>query len=68
MIANIGTFIVDVEEFKESFDKNGPNDPKVASKPKEAVDKLKMFTEEYNIRDRKFESYHDGETLFGLPH
>jgi dynein heavy chain len=27
-----------------------------------------MFTEEYNIRDRKYQSYYDGETLFGLPH
>ena len=68
LIQNVHTFVADVEEFKENFDKNGPNDPKVASNPKEAVDKLKMFTEEYLIRERKYKSYYDGETLFGLPH
>ena len=27
-----------------------------------------MFTEEYQVRKRKFDSYFAGETLFGLPH
>jgi hypothetical protein len=68
LINNIGAFIEDVEEFKLSFDQHGPNDPKIAKDPKEAVNRLKMFTEEYNVRHRKFLSYNEGETLFGLPH
>lgn len=27
-----------------------------------------MFNDEYLIRERKFISYHGGESLFGLPH
>ena len=27
-----------------------------------------MFTEEYNVRKRKYDSYFSGETLFGLSH
>ena len=36
--------------------------------PKEALDRLRIFSEEYQIRRRKFESYEAGETLFALPH
>lgn len=27
-----------------------------------------MFADEYSIRKRKYDSYHSGEKLFGLPH
>jgi len=27
-----------------------------------------MFSDEYSIRKRKYDSYHAGEALFGLPH
>jgi len=36
--------------------------------PREALNRLRMFSEEYSIRERKFNSYKAGETLFGLPH
>jgi len=36
--------------------------------PKEALNRLKQFKEEYSIRKRKFDTYNAGETLFGLPH
>jgi dynein heavy chain len=36
--------------------------------PKEALNRLKMQSEEYQIRERKYISYNAGETLFGLPH
>lgn len=36
--------------------------------PKEALNRLRMFSDEYSIRKRKFDSYHAGEKLFGLPH
>ena len=36
--------------------------------PKEALNRLKMFSEEYQVRERKFNSYFAGETLFALPH
>lgn len=36
--------------------------------PREALNRLRMFAEEYSIRQRKYDSYHAGEALFGLPH
>ena len=36
--------------------------------PKEALNRLRMFSDEYSIRKRKFDTYFAGETLFGLPH
>ncbi len=36
--------------------------------PKEALNRLRMFSDEYSVRKRKYDSYFAGETLFGLPH
>lgn len=36
--------------------------------PKEALNRLRMFSDEYSVRKRKFDSYFSGEALFGLPH
>lgn len=36
--------------------------------PKEALNRLRMFSDEYSVRKRNFDSYFAGETLFGLPH
>lgn len=36
--------------------------------PKEALNRLRMFSDEYSVRKRKYDSYNAGETLFGLPH
>ncbi len=36
--------------------------------PREALDRLRRFTGEYQIRKRKFDSFFAGERLFGLPH
>lgn len=66
LIENIGLFITDVDEFHENFINKGPN--QVAKDPKEANNRLKMFTEEYQVRKRKYDSYYKGEVLFGLPH
>jgi dynein heavy chain len=58
--------IVDVDDFRKNFDKNGPMVAGIA--PKEALDRLRIFNEEYQVRRRKFDQYYSGETLFGLPH
>ena len=36
--------------------------------PGEAVERLKRFREEFEVRGRKQEIYYQGEDLFGLPH
>lgn len=58
--------IIDVQEFRKNFEKNGPMVPGI--EPKEALNRLRMFSDEYSVRKRKFDSYFAGETLFGLPH
>jgi dynein heavy chain len=58
--------ITDVVDFRKSFEKNGPMVPGI--EPREALNRLRMFSDEYSVRKRKFDSYLAGETLFGLPH
>ena len=36
--------------------------------PREALNRLRMFQEEYQIAKRKYDSYFAGESLFGLAH
>jgi dynein heavy chain len=62
----INNLIVDVEDFRKNFEKNGPMVPGI--EPKEALNRLRMFSDEYSVRKRKYDSYFSGETLFGLPH
>lgn len=66
MILNINTLITDVKVFRQNFKDNGPMVANI--EPKEALNRLKMFSEEYQVRERKFNSYFAGETLFALPH
>ena len=58
--------VTDVQEFRQSFEKYGPAVPGL--EPREALNRLKMYSEEYSIRKRKYDSFNAGETLFGLPH
>ena len=55
-----------MEEFRKNFVKNGPMVTGI--EPREALNRLRMFSEEYSVRKRKFDSYFAGESLFGLPH
>ena len=66
LIEGITALVTDVQEFSENFEKNGPK--VVGIEPREALNRLRMFSDEYSIRKRKYESYHAGETLFGLEH
>ena len=66
LIQGINYLIVDVEEFRKNFVKNGPMVTGI--EPREALNRLRMFSEEYSVRKRKYDSYFAGEALFGLPH
>lgn len=65
LIIGIQNLTQDVKEFRENFDLNGPAVPGIA--PREALNRLRMFSDEYSIRKRRYDSYHAGEILFGLP-
>jgi dynein heavy chain len=36
--------------------------------PKDALERLRKFKEEFSVHKRKYDSFFSGETLFGLPH
>ena len=65
MIQKVNFLVDDVTTFRTDFVENGPGVPGI--EPKVALYRLKMFQEEYLIRERKFNSYNGGEILFGLP-
>jgi len=66
LIKGIKALVVDVKEFRHNFETKGPTVPGL--EPREALNRLRMFSDEYSIRKRKYDSYFAGETLFGLPH
>jgi len=65
LLKDIKEFKRDVEQFREDFLRNGPMVDGIH--PNDAVDRLTRFKEENKIRDRKMESYRNGEELFALP-
>jgi len=66
LVQGVNVLIDDVKAFRKNFEENGPMVPGI--EPKEALNRLRMFSDEYSIRKRKFDTFHAGETLFGLPH
>ena len=54
----------DVIVFRNDFLANGPM--VMGIKPREAVDRLRRFHEEYEIHERKYKLYLSGEELFAL--
>uniref|UniRef100_A0A7S1KLW9 AAA+ ATPase domain-containing protein n=2 Tax=Percolomonas cosmopolitus TaxID=63605 RepID=A0A7S1KLW9_9EUKA len=65
LLADIITFKKDVEEFKDSYDKHGPMRKGIT--PREAIKALKKYGNAYEERERKWNTYTMGESLFGLP-
>ncbi|KFH02717.1 putative dynein gamma chain, flagellar outer arm [Toxoplasma gondii VAND] len=66
LIVNINSFKADVKQFRDDFEKNGPAALGIA--PREAVERVRRFKEECEMRTRKQEIYYAGEDLFGFPH
>ena len=66
LVKGVTSLVDDVKLFRKNFEENGPMVPGID--PKEALNRLRLFFDEYSIRKRKFDTYNAGETLFGLPH
>jgi dynein heavy chain len=66
LIKIVNEFKQDVNRFRNEYDTHGPMVSGIP--PRKAVERLKRFKEEYDVRKRKQNIYHDGEDLFGLPH
>eukprot|EP01040_Poterioochromonas_malhamensis_P004773 gene4773-5123_t len=65
LLKDIKEFKRDVEQFRDDFLRNGPMVDGI--NPNDAVDRLSRFKEEMKIRERKMDSYKNGEELFALP-
>ena len=66
LVSTITTFRKDVKDLRALYEEKGPMVPGI--EPKDAVERLKRFKEEFEVRSRKQEIYRLGEDLFGLPH
>jgi dynein heavy chain len=66
LIETVNTFKKDVKSFREGYEQKGPMVTGIA--PREAVERLKRYKEEYEVRARRRDIYNLGEDLFGLPH
>eukprot|EP00439_Symbiodinium_sp_Y106_P035759 s4648_g4.t1 len=66
LIKTVNAFKKDVARFRAEYERSGPMVKGIP--PREAVERLKRFKEEFEVRDRKQEIYYIGEDLFGVPH
>lgn len=66
LIKGVKALVTDVVRFRHDFETKGPTVPGL--EPREALNRLRQFSDEYSVRKRKYDSYYAGETLFGLPH
>eukprot|EP00898_Chlorokybus_atmophyticus_P005691 jgi/Chlat1/6122/Chrsp409S05665 len=64
LIKEVKLFVVDAASFRADFENNGPMVPGLA--PMEAVERLKKFQTQFELRKRKWDNYTSGEELFGL--
>ena len=61
---DVREFKQDCAEFRADFEKNGPGAP--GCSPEEAVERLKRYKNELDVRERKMDMYVAGEELFAL--
>eukprot|EP00966_Prymnesium_polylepis_P108303 2506981-Prymnesium_polylepis.2 len=65
LVRNVRMFVVDVIQFRNDFEANGPGVPGLP--PMDANERLRKFQRLYEERERKWQAYVAGEQLFGLP-
>ena len=64
LLADVKSFVVDVVNFRNDYLANGPMVKGIS--PVEAMDRLRRYTDEFELRQRKYELYSGGEELFAL--
>jgi dynein heavy chain len=62
--ANVKQLVKDVQEFRTDYERNGPMVEGI--EPKEALERLKRFIEQYEVREQQYKINAKGEELFGL--
>lgn len=63
---DIKILVKDIADFRGDYEKNGPMVEGIV--PKEAIERLKRFDEQYEVREHQFKINFKGEELFGLQH
>lgn len=64
LVIDVNSFVVDCKQFRDDFEMNGPQQPGIP--PAEAVERLRRYKDELQVRERKMETYAAGEELFAL--
>ncbi|KAJ8610701.1 hypothetical protein CTAYLR_005659 [Chrysophaeum taylorii] len=64
LILDVRDFAADAKQFRADFETNGPQQPGIT--PTEAVERLRRYKDELQMRERKVEMYVAGEELFAL--
>lgn len=59
---NVKELVKDVSDFRSDYEKNGPMVEGIS--PKEAIERLKRFDEQYEVREQQFKINNKGEELF----
>lgn len=65
LINSVQRFTVDVNDFQNDYNANGPMVSGIA--PKVATERLNVFQRTFDELNRKWETYSAGEELFSLP-
>ena len=61
---DVKDFIVNVKKFRVDYETNGPMIVNIT--PSLAIEKLRHFDDEYEVREKRFEINRAGENMFGL--
>lgn len=64
LIKEVKLFVVDAVAFRADWESHGPTVPGLD--PIDAADRLKKFSQMFEVRKRKWNNYTSGEELFGL--
>ncbi|RYE97643.1 MAG: hypothetical protein EOO41_03270, partial [Methanobacteriota archaeon] len=65
LLTDVRAFVTEVESFRGDYNAHGPMVEALA--PAEAMERLRRYEDEYELRQRKRELYNGGEELFALP-
>ena len=65
LLKNVKTFLKECQQFFHDYEKDGPTKPGLT--PRESSDRQILFQSRVENLYKKYETYHGGEELFGLP-
>ena len=61
---DVKELVRDITDFRADYERNGPMVEGIS--PKEAIERLKRFDEQYEVREQQYKINKKGQELFGL--